>query len=584
MSYHVLARKYRPKSFSEVVGQEHVLQTLSNALTQNRLHHAYLFTGTRGVGKTTLGRILAKCLNCETGVTAIPCGKCNACISIDAGKFIDLIEIDAASRTKVEDMRDILQNVQYAPNNGRYKIYLIDEVHMLSGHSFNALLKTLEEPPEHVKFFLATTDKQKLPITILSRCLQFNLKNVPVEKIQAQLKNILTQENIPYEDSALLHLAIAAQGSVRDALSLLDQAIAHGANTVKNAAVNSMLGTIEQDQLFKLCEALAQKNTSAIFVIINELSQLAVDFTYVLDELLTLLHRIALLQTVPNCTIASWENLDILKNLTQQFSKEDLQLYYQIGLMGKRDLYLAPSQKIGFEMVMLRMLAFKPESLNNPLIPAERSPVPAVVKPNASQPICNIVAPISSKEKPITIPPIKAEQPDLSFYDELLPHSTPKPKEHVLTTKSSPSTQQNYQTTKPQEIKFETKEEKPLNLHDILPALGVTGPTQALLKHCVINKYDQETIDLLLEPNQAAFLNSKHVERLNQAFSNYLQRPIRVNIEVGKPNLETMANITSRNNEQKQTAAQNSLAEDPYLQKIATAFNGKIIQETTSAI
>ena len=583
MSYHVLARKYRPKSFSEVVGQEHVLQTLSNALNQNRLHHAYLFTGTRGVGKTTLGRILAKCLNCETGVTATPCGKCNACLSIDSGKFIDLIEIDAASRTKVEDMRDILQNVQYAPNSGRYKIYLIDEVHMLSGHSFNALLKTLEEPPEHVKFFLATTDKQKLPITILSRCLQFNLKNVPIEKIQAQLKNILTQENIPYEDSALLHLAIAAQGSVRDALSLLDQAIAHGANTVKNAAVNSMLGTIEQDQLLKLCEALAQKNTYDIFVIVNELSELAADFSNVLDELMTLLHRIAILQTVPNCEIASWENLDILKNLAQQFTKEDLQLYYQIGLIGKRDLYLAPSQKVGFEMIMLRMLAFKPESLNNTPTPTEQKHIQPIAKPNVSQPAQNKFAPIPVKEKPITTPPIKAEQPDLSFYDELLPYSASQAKEQVL-TKNSPPTQQNYQTTKPQEIKLETKGEKPLNLQDILPTLGMTGPTQALLKHCVINKYDQETIDLLLEPNQAAFLNNKHIERLNQAFSNYLQRPIRVNIEIGKSNLETIANATSRNNEQKHTAAQNSLAEDPYLQKIAATFNGKVIQETISAV
>lgn len=583
MSYHVLARKYRPKSFAEVVGQEHVLQTLSNALKQNRLHHAYLFTGTRGVGKTTLGRILAKCLNCETGVTATPCGKCNACVSIDAGKFIDLIEIDAASRTKVEDMRDILQNVQYAPNNGRYKIYLIDEVHMLSGHSFNALLKTLEEPPEHVKFFLATTDKQKLPITILSRCLQFNLKNVPVEKIQAQLKNILTQENIPYEDNALLHLAIAAQGSVRDALSLLDQAIAHGANTVKITAVNAMLGTIEQDKLLKLCIALAQQNAHEIFIIINELSELAADFIYVLDELLTLLHRIALLQTVPDCTIASWENLEILQKLAQQFTKEDLQLYYQIGLIGKRDLYLAPNQKVGFEMVMLRMLAFKPESLNNAPINNEPNPTQPTAKPTISQPVRNSVAPITVKEKPIANISVKAEQPDLSFYDELLPYSTSKPKEPVI-IQTIPPVQKNYQASKPQAIKIEAREDKPLNLHEILPALGVTGPTQALLQHCVISKYGQETIDLLLEPTQAPFLNNKHIERLSQAFSTYLQRPIKVNIEIGKQNLETMANITSRNTEQKHTAAQSSLAEDPYLQKIAATFNGKIIQETISAV
>ncbi len=351
MSYQVLARKWRPKSFAEVVGQEHVTRSLINALTQNRLHHAYLFTGTRGIGKTTLARIFAKCLNCETGLTAEPCGKCASCTEIDAGHFIDLIEVDAASRTKVEDTRELLDNVQYAPTHGRYKIYLIDEVHMLSGHSFNALLKTLEEPPQHVKFLLATTDPQKLPITVLSRCLQFNLKNIAVEKITEHLSDVLNKEQIEYEPPALQQLARAADGSIRDALSLLDQAIAYGNNKITTADINNMLGTIENDHLYGLLTALAKQDASQILTIINNLAEQAADFVGVLEQLLSLLHQIAITQF----------NQDTkLNELVKLFTQEDIQLYYQIALIGRRDLPLAPTPKTGFEMIMLRMLAFRP--------------------------------------------------------------------------------------------------------------------------------------------------------------------------------------------------------------------------------
>jgi DNA polymerase-3 subunit gamma/tau len=351
MSYQVLARKWRPKAFAEVVGQEHVTKSLINALNQERLHHAYLFTGTRGIGKTTLARIFAKCLNCETGLTAEPCGKCASCTEVDSGHFIDLIEVDAASRTKVEDTRELLDNVQYAPTHGRYKIYLIDEVHMLSGHSFNALLKTLEEPPPHVKFLLATTDPQKMPITVLSRCLQFNLKNIAAEKITEHLSDVLSKEQIEYEPAALSQLAKAADGSIRDALSLLDQAIAYGNNKVMTTDVNNMLGTIENDHLYGLLRALVEQDATKILTIINNLAEQAADFAGVLEQLISLLHQIA---------ISQFKNDKNANELAKLFTPEDIQLYYQIALIGRRDLPLAPTTKSGFEMIMLRMLAFRP--------------------------------------------------------------------------------------------------------------------------------------------------------------------------------------------------------------------------------
>ncbi len=360
MAYQVLARKWRPRNFPEMVGQAHVLRALSNALENNRLHHAYLFTGTRGVGKTTIARILAKSLNCEMGVTAYPCGKCAACREIDEGRFVDLIEVDAASRTKVEDTRDLLDNVQYAPTRGRYKVYLIDEVHMLSSHSFNALLKTLEEPPPHVKFLLATTDPQKLPPTILSRCLQFNLKRLPLEQIIDHLKKILEDEEISYEIPALRLLAVGADGSLRDALSLLDQAIAYGAGKVFKDDVSSMLGSLDQNSVLKLVQVLAANDAPGVLQQVAQLAEQNPDFSALLGDILSLLQRIALAQVVPN-SIDDAEAEAILQ-LAKQLSPEDVQLFYQIALVGRRDLLLAPEPRGGFEMVMLRMLAFRPDS------------------------------------------------------------------------------------------------------------------------------------------------------------------------------------------------------------------------------
>lgn len=356
MSYQVLARKWRPRNFQNMVGQEHILRMLTNALEQKRIHHAYLFTGTRGVGKTTLARILAKCLNCEIGITSNPCETCPTCRSIDAGQFLDLYEVDAASRTKVEDTRELLDNVLYAPTQGRYKIYLIDEVHMLSNHSFNALLKTLEEPPEHVKFLLATTDPKRLPITILSRCLQFHLKHITPEHISNYLQHICTAENISHENTALEALARSADGSMRDALSLLDQAIAYGQSNVNLADVNAMLGNMAQDDLHPLLEALATQNGNQLFTVIAHFAERAPDFQNVLADLIRIFHQLALMQIVPNAQLTN-------KSLTpfvNRFTPQDLQLYYQIALLGRRDLPLAATPQQGFEMIMLRMLAFKP--------------------------------------------------------------------------------------------------------------------------------------------------------------------------------------------------------------------------------
>ncbi len=360
MSYIVLARKWRPREFSELVGQEHVVRALSNALDSGRVHHAFLFTGTRGVGKTTLGRILAKSLNCETGVTSRPCGRCAACREIDEGRFVDLLEVDAASRTKVDETRELLENVQYAPARGRYKVYLIDEVHMLSAHSFNALLKTLEEPPPHVKFLLATTDPQKLPVTVLSRCLQFNLKRLPAAAIAARLAHIASEESIPSEPAAVELLARAADGSLRDGLSLLDQLIAFGAGHLTESDARAMLGTIDRSRTVQLLEAIAAGDAASVMREVGGLDELAPDYAAVLEELASLIQKVALRQAVPGYSAGESFPEQTLDALAARIAAEDLQLYYQLAILGRRDLELAPDARGGFEMILLRMLAFRP--------------------------------------------------------------------------------------------------------------------------------------------------------------------------------------------------------------------------------
>jgi len=375
MSYQVLARKWRPQTFADVVGQQHVLTALANGLTLGRIHHAYLFSGTRGVGKTSIARLLAKGLNCETGITATPCGVCDNCREIEQGRFVDLIEIDAASRTKVEDTRDLLDNVQYAPARGRFKVYLIDEVHMLSRHSFNALLKTLEEPPSHVKFLLATTDPQKLPVTILSRCLQFHLKALDVEQIRQQLEHILSAEHLNYESRALQLLARAADGSLRDALSLTDQAIASGDGQVTTQAVSMMLGTMDDGQALALIEALVQGDGQQVMSLLNDVASRGIEWEALLVEMATLLHRIAMIQLSPTALDDSLAGVEQrLRGLARQVPPADIQLYYQTLLIGRKELPWAPDRRMGTEMTLLRALAFHPQKPlpepENPLPPA----------------------------------------------------------------------------------------------------------------------------------------------------------------------------------------------------------------------
>ncbi|QTF58559.1 DNA polymerase III subunit gamma/tau [Stutzerimonas frequens] len=408
MSYQVLARKWRPRSFREMVGQTHVLKALINALDNQRLHHAYLFTGTRGVGKTTIARIIAKCLNCETGVSSTPCGQCSVCREIDEGRFVDLIEVDAASRTKVEDTRELLDNVQYAPSRGRYKVYLIDEVHMLSSHSFNALLKTLEEPPPHVKFLLATTDPQKLPVTILSRCLQFSLKNMPPERVVEHLTHVLGVENVPFEEDALWLLGRAADGSMRDAMSLTDQAIAFGEGKVLAADVRAMLGTLDHGQVYGVLQALLEGDARALLEAVRHLAEQGPDWAGVLAEMLNVLHRVAIAQALPDAVDNGQGDRDRVLALAQALPAEDVQFYYQMGLIGRRDLPLAPDPRSGFEMVLLRMLAFRPAdaddaprtSLKNlGISPATADSKPAAVADTAAPGVSPV--PSSAPEAPV---------------------------------------------------------------------------------------------------------------------------------------------------------------------------------------
>ncbi|MFT7186120.1 MAG: DNA polymerase-3 subunit gamma/tau [Pseudohongiellaceae bacterium] len=420
MSYQVLALKWRPQNFKEMVGQEHVLKALINALDSQRLHHAYLFTGTRGVGKTTIGRILAKCLSCDKGITSEPCGTCGACRSIVEGRYVDLIEIDAASRTKVEDMRELLDNVQYAPTEGRFKIYLIDEVHMLSQSSFNALLKTLEEPPEHVKFLFATTDPQKLPVTILSRCLQFNLKNMSPERIAGHLNHVLTQEQVTFEDMALWALARAADGSMRDALSLTDQAIAYGNNTLTEVGVSTMLGTVDQKKIYRILDKLVSRDASGMLAEVQSLAEFSPDYTSVLATLAAILHRVAVEQAVPGASDNSMGDQAQVVSYARLLCAEDVQLFYQVALVSRQDLAITPDPKSGLEMALLRMMAFQlsPVEGDKPVLPVSAgldTALPADTPASSIQVPASVADEIPAMLSSENSPPLAAYENDASI-------------------------------------------------------------------------------------------------------------------------------------------------------------------------
>lgn len=525
MSYQVLARKWRPHTFGEMVGQEHVVRALSNALDHDRLHHAYLFCGTRGVGKTTLARIFAKSLNCEQGVSSTPCGECSACREIDEGRFIDLLEVDAASRTKVDQTRELLDNVPYAPVRGRYKVYLIDEVHMFSDSSFNALLKTLEEPPPHVKFLLATTDPQKMPVTVLSRCLQFNLKRLQPEQISDQLQKILDQEGIKYEHAALVQISHSADGSMRDALSLMDQAIAFGAGQVAEADVRSMLGTLSRDQIHNLLEALADRDAEQVMTQAASLAEQAPDFAAALQELLSLLHRIALVQMVPAALDDNAGDRTQLESLAARLTPEDVQLYYQIGLMGQRDLPLAPDPGSGFEMVLLRMLAFRPDNgrVQNPPAPATQAQQPSARVKSAPKP----AAPAQSRP---------ADQP------------------------VAPADRQAFS-----------------NWHQVIEQLELGGIAQQLANNCTYQSWDDGILRLLLDPAHQGMCTTRSKQNLQQALENYCGSKLKLEICAERPQDETPAQRQGRVQADRQRQAEQSMADDPVVRSIQETFSGKLV-------
>ena len=545
MSYQVLARKWRPKKFSELVGQEHVVRALANALDSQRMHHAFLFTGTRGVGKTTIARIFAKSLNCERGQSSNPCGECSACRDIDAGRFMDMIEIDAASNTGVDDVREVIENAQYSPSRGRFKVYLIDEVHMLSKSAFNALLKTLEEPPEHVKFLLATTDPQKLPVTVLSRCLKFNLKRLLPEQITAQMNRILDAENIAHEADAIEELARGADGSLRDGLSLLDQAIAYGGGGVTSTDVRAMLGTIERGRVIALLDTVAAGNGAALLAEIDRLAEFSPDFAGVLDEVAVVLHRVQLKQLVASYR-ASGESDDAgIDRLAATIGPEAGQLYYQIAITGRRDLPLAPTPRAGFEMALLRMLAFRPavagEARSTSSAAANHGAASAVVQRADATP-----------QRPLR--PATAAAPGSAPAVAAAPPASDA--EAVLAVVP------------------------PNDWPALIEAAGLKGPVGQLALHSTLVAIDGGIVRLALKPVHEHFNSPPMVALMEQKLSGVLGRSIKVKFERSVEAGEAPAEAASRERSARQLAAEESLAADPGVQSLLREFGGRLVGDS----
>ena len=528
MSYLVLARKWRPKTFADTVGQEHVLQALINALESGRLHHAYLFAGTRGVGKTTIARILAKALNCETGVTAQPCGECSACKEIDEGRFVDLIEVDAASRTKVDDTRDLLDNVQYAPARGRYKVYLIDEVHMLSRSSFNALLKTLAEPPPHVKFLLATTDPQKLPVTVLSRCLQFNLTRLTPRLIQDRLARICDAEGIDFDGPALAMLARAADGSLRDALSLLDQAIAYCGGKVEEAPVSTMLGTIDRDHVSKLITLLGIGDAAGIIDALREIDEQFPDYARLLEDLARDLQQIAVYQVVGSIDSDDDMSDAQISELAESLSPADVQLFYQTALIGRRDLHLAPDPKSGVEMTLLRMLAFRPAQASgagNTTGSGGLSDAAVTTRKAAAAPVAKV----------------------------------------VQARKTTPADTASWQEP---------------DWKELIPQLRLAGADRLLASSCALLKREDNTIFFSLDPASESYLTRQRKESLAATLSRHFNETLTVDISIGKAAVESPLQEESRQADERFEAERVKLEADPNVQTLKDMFGAELKTES----
>jgi DNA polymerase III subunit gamma/tau len=549
VSYQVLARKWRPRNFAELVGQSHVVKVLSNSLAEGRVHHAFLFTGTRGVGKTTIARILAKSLNCMEGVSAEPCGQCEHCVAIDEGRFVDLLEIDAASRTKVDDTREILDNVQYSPARGRFKVYLIDEVHMLSTHSFNALLKTLEEPPDHVKFVLATTDPQKIPVTILSRCLQFNLRRLSPEQIGAQMTRILEAENMQAEPGGIELLARAADGSMRDGLSLLDQALAGGGH-LREDEVRDMLGSVEQRHVHELLEALAEHDAAAVMAVIAEVFAQARDMGQLLLDLAEGLHRVALIQKLPDYRDDSRADWDALLALAARLDPEDVQLFYQIAIGGRRDLELAPSERSGCEMTLLRMLAFQPQEVGG------REHGGGEVRRPAAGGSAEQATSASSSQS-----------------------SAPSPSPARASATGS-------ETSKPADG---WRRDRPLNAHnwpDVLAALKVNGSVRMVAGLLVVAEVSEPQINFTAARDDMMIITDSIRKSLEKALVAYLGGPVRLGIRAAdqKAELQTPASLEQSRVAQTQADAEAAIEQDPLVRKLKSRFGAEVLSESIRPI
>ena len=543
-----LARKWRPRDFSTLVGQEHVVKALTHALDQQRLHHAWLFTGTRGVGKTTISRILAKALNC-TGVdgqgqmTSQPCGKCPACTEIDAGRYVDYIEMDAASNRGVDDMAQLLEKAMYAPSSARFKVYMIDEVHMLTGHAFNAMLKTLEEPPPHVKFILATTDPQKIPVTVLSRCLQFNLKQMPVPSIVEHLQKVLEAESVPFEIGALRILAKAAQGSMRDALSLTDQAIAYAAGPVSESAIRAMLGTLDETYLIRVLDALQSRDGETLVKISDEMAERSLSFSLALQDLASLLQKIALAQTVPSAVLDDWPEANEVRRLAALFGKEEVQLYYQIAITSRPDLSLAPDEQAGFTMALLRMLAFKPGDGSGS--PKSAGSTKVMSGPAAAKAAAGLS---SAQVAPAPSPVRSAPGPTK------VASATPTVSPSVSCDQDDPD----WQTW--------------------MKALPVRGLVQQLAFQTELQKWDEQggSVKATVIVGMPQLASSESVNRLQDALSTYLGKQVKILIETGKAT-QSIAAVEAKIKQEKQEGAEESVANDDFVKSIQAEFGATVV-------
>ncbi len=540
MSYQVLARKWRPKTFAQLVGQDHVVKALSNALTQQRLHHAYLFTGTRGVGKTTIARILAKALNCESGITATPCGTCGACTQIDQGRFVDMLEVDAATNTKVEEMRELLDQAQYMPVSGRFKVYIIDEVHMLSRSAFNSMLKTLEEPPEHVKFILATTDPQKVPVTVLSRCLQFNLKQMATDAIAGHLAHVLQQENIEFDTSALDALARAARGSMRDSLSLLDQAIAYSGGKVERAQVSAMLGAVDHDYLFNILDALAKNDGPAMIAEADRMQERALSFEEGLQELGVILHQIALRQTVPDALAESTPGFDRIVALAKLFTPDQVQLNYQISVNGRRDFGLAPDEYAGFTMTLMRMLAFAMEESGT--------------------------APRAQPAKPVAAKSVERPQADAR---KAAPSEA---------SSSMPASDRTAIAFQPDAIMIFDGDWLAL-----VAKLQSNRMAHMLASHAELKRYTGNHLELAIPEEHKNLLDKAFQDKLKIALEQHLGAGVRFSIGVGDVT-SSLAAISNRAEREQQAKAIASIEQDPFVRDLMVNMDAKLIESSIKPI